>query len=84
LLKIAKEIPDIQHLRRPRYDSTEDFRFNDAKGYGFISPESGKEVFVHYSAIQVEVHKTLQQGQSVTMKLTDGAKGTQTDNLSPA
>jgi CspA family cold shock protein len=58
--------------------------FNDAKGYGFISQEGGKDVFVHYSAIQSEGHKTLQQGQSVTMKVTDGAKGPQAEDVSPA
>ena len=58
--------------------------FNDAKGYGFISQEDGKDVFVHYSAIQAEGHKTLQQGQSVTMKVTDGAKGPQAEDVSPA
>ena len=57
--------------------------FNDAKGYGFISQEGGKDVFVHYSAIQTEGHKTLQQGQSVTMKVTDGAKGPQAEDVSP-
>jgi len=50
--------------------------FNDAKGYGFIS--------VHFSAIQTEGHKTLQQGQTVTMKVTDGAKGPQAEEVSPA
>ncbi len=58
--------------------------FNDAKGYGFISQEGGKDVFVHFSAIQGEGHKTLQQGQSVTMKVTDGAKGPQAEDVSPA
>jgi CspA family cold shock protein len=58
--------------------------FNDAKGYGFISQEGGKDVFVHYSAIQSEGHKTLQQGQTVTMKVTDGAKGPQAEDVSPA
>jgi CspA family cold shock protein len=58
--------------------------FNDAKGYGFISQEGGKDVFVHYSAIQSEGHKTLQQGQAVTMKVTDGAKGPQAEDVSPA
>lgn len=58
--------------------------FNDAKGYGFISQEDGKDVFVHYSAIQAEGHKTLQQGQAVTMKVTDGAKGPQAEDVSPS
>jgi cold shock protein len=58
--------------------------FNDAKGYGFISQEGGKDVFVHYSAIQGDGHKTLQQGQTVTMKVTDGAKGPQAEDVSPA
>jgi len=58
--------------------------FNDAKGYGFISQEGGKDVFVHFSAIQTEGHKTLQQGQTVTMKVTDGAKGPQAEDVSPA
>ena len=58
--------------------------FNDAKGYGFISQEGGKDVFVHYSAIQADGHKTLQQGQTVTMKVTDGAKGPQAEDVSPA
>ena len=58
--------------------------FNDAKGYGFVSQEGGKDVFVHYSAIQAEGHKTLQQGQTVTMKVTDGAKGPQAEDVSPA
>ena len=58
--------------------------FNDAKGYGFISQEGGKDVFVHYSAIQSEGHKTLQEGQAVTMKVTDGAKGPQAEDVTPA
>lgn len=58
--------------------------FNDAKGYGFISQEGGKDVFVHYSAIQSEGHKTLQEGQAVTMKVTDGAKGPQAEDVAPA
>jgi CspA family cold shock protein len=55
--------------------------FNDAKGYGFISQEGGKDVFVHFSVIQSDGHKTLQEGQSVTMKVTDGEKGPQAEDV---
>ena len=59
--------------------------FNDQKGFGFITPADGsKDCFVHHSAIQAEGHKTLQQGQTVTMKVTDGAKGPQAEDVSPA
>jgi CspA family cold shock protein len=46
--------------------------------------EDGKDVFVHYSAIQGDGHKTLREDQSVTMKVTDGAKGPQAEDVSPA
>ena len=49
--------------------------FNDAKGFGFIEREDGKDVFVHFSAINAEGRKTLQEGQSVTMTVSDGEKG---------
>ena len=58
--------------------------FNNTKGYGFIAREGAEDVFVHHSAIQAEGHKTLQQGQTVTMKVTDGAKGPQAEDVSPA
>jgi len=50
--------------------------FNDAKGYGFIEQESGGEdVFVHFSAIQVEGFKTLSEGQDVEFEVETGEKG---------
>lgn len=55
--------------------------FNDAKGFGFISQEGGQDVFVHFSAINAEGHKTLKEGQKVTMKVTEGAKGLQAENV---
>lgn len=57
--------------------------FNDSKGFGFISQESGQDVFVHYSAINADGHKTLKEGQKVTMKVTEGAKGLQAENVTP-
>ena len=54
--------------------------FHDAKGYGFIELEDGKEVFVHYSAINIEGYKTLAEGQEVEFELTDGDKGPRAAN----
>ena len=57
--------------------------FNDEKGFGFIEREGGKDVFVHYSAIVGDGRKTLREGQRVTMKVTDGQKGPQAENVMP-
>jgi len=51
--------------------------FNAAKGYGFITGDDGKEVFVHFSAIQVDGYKTLDEGQAVDYEVKDGEKGPQ-------
>jgi CspA family cold shock protein len=51
--------------------------FNDQKGYGFITPESGKDVFVHHTAIQGEGFKTLREGQDVEFEIENGPKGEQ-------
>jgi len=58
--------------------------FNDEKGYGFIARDGGKDVFVHYSAINGAGRKTLMEGQKVTMTVTQGPKGLQAENVSPA
>ena len=55
--------------------------FNDAKGYGFITTDDGKDVFVHYSEIQGEGFKTLEQGQSVTFEITESDRGPQAANV---
>ena len=55
--------------------------FNAEKGYGFITDEDGKDVFVHFSAIQGEGFKTLDEGQSVTYDLTEGQRGMQASNV---
>ncbi len=59
--------------------------FNDAKGYGFITPDDGGEdLFAHFSAIKMEGFKTLKEGQKVTFDLKIGEKGKQADNITPA
>ena len=59
--------------------------FNDAKGFGFITPEDGSpDVFVHFSAIQGEGFKTLAEGQKVEFELIDGPKGPQAANVTKA
>ncbi|HZP82067.1 MAG TPA: cold shock domain-containing protein [Chthonomonadaceae bacterium] len=55
--------------------------FNDAKGYGFIETTEGKDIFVHYSAIQKEGFKTLAEGQEVTFDIVEGTKGPQAANV---
>ncbi len=55
--------------------------FNNQKGYGFITPESGNDVFVHYSAIQGDGYKTLEEGQAVEFEITKGDKGEQATNV---
>ena len=55
--------------------------FNAAKGYGFISGDDGKEVFVHFSAILVDGFKTLDEGQAVEYDVNDGPKGPQAANV---
>ena len=55
--------------------------FNDSKGFGFIEQADGPDVFVHFSAIQGEGFKTLNEGQSVSFDVTDGPKGPQATNV---
>lgn len=55
--------------------------FNATKGYGFISTEEGEDVFVHYSAIESEGFKTLDEGQEVEFEVAEGDKGPQATNV---
>jgi cold shock protein len=58
--------------------------FNDAKGFGFIAPEDGgADVFVHYSAIDSQGFRSLQEGQRVSYEVTQGPKGAQAAGVSP-
>ena len=56
--------------------------FNNSKGYGFITQENGDDVFVHFSAIQGDGFKTLNEGEPVTFEVQDGPKGLQATNVS--
>jgi cold shock protein len=58
--------------------------FNNTKGYGFIGRDGGPDVFVHYSAIQMEGFKTLQEGELVEFEVVQGQKGPQADKVMKA
>ncbi len=59
--------------------------FNDAKGFGFITPDDGSaDVFAHFSAIQASGFKTLAENQKVSYEVTTGPKGKQASNIQPA
>ena len=58
--------------------------FNDAKGFGFITPDDGsKDVFVHHSGISMSGFKTLAEGQAVEFDITQGQKGPAAQNVKP-
>ncbi|MDO5356414.1 MAG: cold-shock protein [Conchiformibius sp.] len=59
--------------------------FNDAKGFGFITPdEGGEDLFAHFSSINMEGFKTLKEGQKVSFDVTEGPKGKQAANIQKA
>jgi len=55
--------------------------FSNDKGYGFISQSDGEDVFVHYTAIQTDGYKSLEEGQAVEFEVTQGPKGKQASNV---
>jgi len=57
--------------------------FNGSKGYGFIEREDGPDVFVHFSAIQIDGYKNLNEGQQVEFEVEQGPKGPQAANVTP-
>ena len=59
--------------------------FNDAKGFGFITPdEGGEDLFAHFSSVQTQGFKTLKEGQKVSFDVVQGPKGKQASNIHPA
>lgn len=58
--------------------------FNAAKGFGFIQHPSGKDVFVHFSAIQMSGYRTLEEGMEVEFDVKEGPKGLQAENVTQA
>ncbi|TFV90617.1 cold-shock protein [Blastococcus sp. CT_GayMR16] len=58
--------------------------FNSEKGFGFIAVDGGQDVFVHYSAIQMDGYKSLEEGQRVSFEVVQGAKGPQADAVTAA
>ncbi len=58
--------------------------FNESKGFGFITQEDGKDVFVHYTDIQEDGFKTLAEGQAVLFEVVDGPKGPKATNVTKA
>lgn len=58
--------------------------FNNGKGYGFIAPEEGEDLFVHFSSIQAEGYRSLKEGQKVSFEVAKGAKGAHAINVLPA
>lgn len=55
--------------------------FNAEKGYGFITTDEGKDVFVHYSSIQADCFRSLEEGQTVTFEIVEGDRGQQAANV---
>ncbi len=55
--------------------------FNSQKGFGFIQPENGPDVFVHHTAIQTEGYRELNEGERVEFEITQGPKGPQASNV---
>ncbi|HFK7041091.1 TPA: cold-shock protein CspD [Listeria monocytogenes] len=58
--------------------------FNNEKGYGFIESDGGEDIFVHFTAIQGDGYKSLEEGQAVTFEVVEGNRGAQAANVEKA
>ncbi|EAC5050571.1 cold-shock protein [Listeria monocytogenes] len=58
--------------------------FNNEKGYGFIESDGGEDIFVHFTAIQGDGYKSLEEGQAVTFEVVEGNRGSQAANVEKA
>jgi len=74
----------VKEGKRPMKEKGTVKWFNAAKGYGFIQRENGEDVFVHFSAIQTEGYRTLDEGSRVEFEVTKGPKGLQATNVTAA
>jgi cold shock protein len=75
------DAPSAQGFRRIHMQNGKVKWFNAEKGYGFIEIEGGNDVFVHYSAIQEEGFKSLEEGQEVQFEIVEGSRGPQASNV---
>ena len=80
-LPITKRNINNKEIRKSHMEQGTVKWFNDAKGYGFISRQNGEDVFVHFSAIQANGFRSLQEGQQVQFDVVKGPKGWQAENV---
>jgi cold shock protein len=83
-VRIPFKSPEIPVRQKGRQEPVAQYKgkvkwFNNAKGYGFIGRDDGPDVFVHYSAIQLDGYKTLKEGDEVEFDIVEGQKGPQAD-----
>jgi len=75
-------VPDVKKRESALATGTVKF-FNAEKGYGFISRDGAKDVFVHHSQIQMDGYRTLEEGQTVEFDIGQGRKGEEAQNVRP-